>query len=551
MDNRRLFLFLIFAVSIIMLWDAWVKHNQPKDVPATAAATQAGAAPAPSATLQSGAAAVAAAVAAPAPIKAETVTITTDLMVADISTQGGDLVRLELPGYKSATDESKPFQLFGEDHRYSAQSGLIGDGLPTHKTMFKVLPGPREMGDSKELQVRLEAVTDGVKVTKVYTFRKGSFLVDVGYEIHNGSAKAIAPHAYFQLARDDKAPAGESSMVSVYTGPALYTEQDKFHKLTFSDIEKGKAKVPQNADNGWVAMVQHYFVSAFVPQGKSPREFFVRKVDAPADGKPGVYSAGVIVPVAQVEAGAQGSVSVPLFAGPQIQSQLKQVAEGLDLVVDYGWLTVIAAPIFWALEWIHKLVGNWGWAIVVLTIALKLIFFPLSAASYKSMAKMRQVTPRLQHIKEHFADDRQRMNQEMMDLYRKEKINPLGGCLPILIQIPVFIALYWVLLGAVEMRNAPWVGWIHDLSAQDPFYILPVIMIATMVIQTRLNPTPPDPIQAKVMMMMPFVFGFMFFFFPAGLVLYWVVNNVLSIAQQWQITRMIEAGGKAANDAKA
>ncbi|GBG02314.1 membrane protein insertase YidC [Azospira sp. I13] len=562
MDNRRLFLFIIFSVSIIMLWDAWVKHNQPKDAPAAvAAAAQQGAAPTPSAALNAGAAAVPGA-ALPAPVKAETVTVRTDLMVAEISTLGGDLVRLELPAYKSAVDAEKPFVLFGEEHRYSAQTGLIGDGLPNHKSAFKLLPGALELGDKDQLQVRLQAVADGVKVTKVYTFHKGSFLVDVGYEIENGGAKAITPHAYFQLARDEKAPEGESSMVSVFTGPALYTEQEKFHKIAFSDIEKGKAKVPQNPDNGWVAMVQHYFVSAFVPQGTSPREFFVRKVEAPADGKPGVYSAGVIVPVAQIEAGAKGGVTVPLFAGPQIQSQLKQVAPGLDLVVDYGWLTVIAAPIFWALEWIHKLVGNWGWAIVVLTIALKLIFFPLSAASYKSMAKMRQVTPRLQHIKEHFANDRQRMNQEMMELYRKEKINPLGGCLPILIQIPVFIALYWVLLGAVEMRSAPWVGWIHDLSAPDslfgvipgihmPVGLLPILMVATMFIQTKLNPTPPDPMQAKMMLMMPFMFGFMFFFFPSGLVLYWVVNNVLSIAQQWQITRMIEQGGKAANDAKA
>jgi len=550
MDNRRLFIFLIFAVSIIMLWDAWVKHNQPKDGPA-AVATQAAGAPAPSASLQAGAAALPNAAATPAPAKAETVSIKTDVLVADISTQGGDLVRLELPGYQSSTEADKPLTLFGDEHRYSAQTGLIGDGLPNHKTVFKLLPGPRELGDKDQLQVRLEAVADGIKVTKVYTFHKGSYLVDVGYDIDNGSAKALAPHAYFQLVRDEKAPEGESRMVSTYTGPALYTEQDKYHKIAFSDIEKGKAKVPQNADNGWVAMVQHYFVSAFVPQGNSPREFFVRKVEAPAGDKPGVYSAGVIVPVAQVEAGGKGSISVPLYTGPQIQSQLKQVAPGLDLVVDYGWLTIIAAPIFWALELIHKLVGNWGWAIVVLTVGLKLLFFPLSAASYKSMAKMRQVTPRLQHIKEHFADDRQRMNQEMMDLYRKEKINPLGGCLPILIQIPVFIALYWALLGAVEMRNAPWIGWIHDLSAQDPYYILPVIMIISMFIQTKLNPTPPDPMQAKMMLMMPFIFGFMFFFFPSGLVLYWVVNNILSIAQQWQITRMIEAGGKAANDAKA
>jgi YidC/Oxa1 family membrane protein insertase len=252
---------------------------------------------------------------------------------------------------------------------------------------------------------------------------------------------------------------------------------------------------------------------------------------------------------------------MPLYAGPQIQSMLEHLAkpvadggigaQGLPLVVDYGWLTIVAAPIFWCLDAIHKIVGNWGWAIVLLTVAIKAIFYPLSAASYKSMAKMRLVTPRLTALKERHGSDRAKLNQEMMELYKREKINPLGGCLPILVQIPVFIALYWALLGAVEMRDAPWVLWITDLSSADPFYVLPVIMVVTMLIQTKLNPTPPDPIQAKVMMMMPFIFGGMFFFFPAGLVLYWVVNNTLSIAQQWQITRMIEGDGKAANDAKA
>ena len=249
--------------------------------------------------------------------------------------------------------------------------------------------------------------------------------------------------------------------------------------------------------------------------------------------------------------GGRGETSVTLFAGPQEQSLLKQIAPGLALVVDYGWLTVVAAPIFWALEAIHNLVGNWGWAIVVLTIIIKGIFFPLSAASYKSMAKMRVLTPRLMQLKERYADDKQRLNQEMMKMYQTEKVNPLGGCLPIVVQIPVFIALYWVLLGAVEMRDAPWILWIKDLASADPYYILPVIIIVSMIIQTKLNPTPPDPIQAKMMMAMPFIFGVMFLWFPAGLVLYWVVNNILSIAQQWQITRMIEAGGKAANDAKA
>ncbi|MGE5945636.1 MAG: membrane protein insertase YidC, partial [Betaproteobacteria bacterium] len=288
------------------------------------------------------------------------------------------------------------------------------------------------------------------------------------------------------------------------------------------------------------------FVAAIVPKDKTAREFYMRKVEGS-----NLFQTGVIVPVAEIAPGATGETTVSLFAGPQEQAALKQVAPGLDLVVDYGWLTLVAAPIFWALQAIYGLVGNWGWAIVVLTILIKAVFYPLSAASYKSMAKMKVLTPRLMQLKERFGDDKQRLNQEMMKLYQTEKVNPLGGCLPILVQIPVFIALYWVLLGAVEMRDAPWILWIKDLASADPYYILPVIMILSMIIQTKLNPTPPDPIQAKVMMAMPFIFGVMFLWFPAGLVLYWVVNNILSIAQQWQITRMIEGGKAAANDAKA
>jgi YidC/Oxa1 family membrane protein insertase len=335
-------------------------------------------------------------------------------------------------------------------------------------------------------------------------------------------------------------------MVSTFTGPAVYTDADKYQKVDFGHIADNKAKFAKTADNGWLAMVQHYFVAAWVPQEKTQREFYMRKVEGS-----NVFQTGVIVPVAEIAPGAKGEAAVSLYAGPQEPSTLKQVATGLDLVVDYGWLTIVAAPIFWALEAIHKLVGNWGWAIVILTVIIKAVFFPLSAASYKSMAKMKVLTPRLAQLKERFGDDKQRLNQEMMKMYQTEKVNPLGGCLPILVQIPVFISLYWVLLGAVEMRDAPWILWIKDLASADPYYILPVIMMVSMFVQTKLNPTPPDPIQAKVMMMMPLIFGFMFFWFPAGLVLYWVVNNVLSITQQWQITRLIDAGGKAANDAKA
>jgi len=551
MDTRRLILLSIFIFSSFMLWENWQKYNQPKPAPGTpAAAAAASAAPQPTTSLQPANATQAPVPAGqPAAPAGETFTITTDLVKATFSTVGGDLTGLELNRYKAHEDKTSNFVLFDAKHQYLTQTGLIGEGLPSHRTVFKHVAGPSELDEkSDELKVRFEAVTsNGIKVGKVYTFKRGSYLVDVAWDIANGSAAAVAPHAYFQLQRDDVKPEGESRMVSTFTGPAVFTEAEKYQKVSFEDIAKGKAKFAKTANDGWLAMVQHYFVSAWVPKESSPREFYMRKVEGAGE----LFQAGVILPVASIAPGAKGETSISLYAGPQEQATLKQVAPGLDLVVDYGWLTVVAAPIFWALEFIHKLVGNWGWSIVLLTVAIKAAFFPLSAASYKSMAKMRVMTPRLMALKERYADDRQRLNQEMMKLYQTEKVNPLGGCLPILVQIPVFIALYWVLLGAVEMRDAPWILWVTDLASADPYYILPVLMVISMFIQTKLNPTPPDPIQAKVMMMMPFMFGIMFFWFPAGLVLYWVVNNTLSIAQQWQITRMIDQGGKAANDAKA
>ncbi|MQM30844.1 MAG: membrane protein insertase YidC [Candidatus Accumulibacter phosphatis] len=563
MDNRRLLLLLVFSFSLVMLWDAWQKYNQPPPVAPTAGAVTPGstdvAAPQPSASLHSPVPTLPGVAPAAVAQSGETFTIKTDLFVAEISAQGGDIVRLVLHDYKDTESKSKDFALFERRHHYAAQSGLIGDGLPTHKTAFTAVAGPRELiGDAKTLQFRLDAPSsNGVRVAKTYTFTRGSYLIDVTQEIDNGSDKDVAVHAYYQFQRDIKPPEGESRMVSTFTGPAIYTEQDKYQKIKFADIESGKAKFLTQADDGWIAMVQHYFVAAWIPAEKLPREFYMRKLDGSGDP---LVAAGVIVPVAVTAPGAKTALSVPLYAGPQLQSTLDHLAlpkaeggigaQGLPLVVDYGWLTIIAAPIFWCLQAIHKVVGNWGWAIVLLTVGIKLLFFPLSAASYKSMAKMRNVTPLLVKLKERHAGDRQKLNQEMMELYKREKINPLGGCLPIAVQIPVFIALYWALLGAVEIRDAPWILWITDLSASDPYYVLPVIMVVTMLIQTRLNPTPPDPIQAKVMMMMPFIFGAMFFFFPAGLVLYWVVNNTLSIAQQWQITRMMAGGAKAANDPK-
>ena len=542
MDNRRLILLLVFSFSLIMLWDAWQKQGQPlpAKATATAASTTASGGVVPTPTLPgTGVGAVPAAVPAAATVTAAgaaKAVIKTDLYVADISSQGGDITRLELVRHPDTEDKSKHFVLFdnGGKHIYVAQSGVIGDGLPNHKTEWKLPGGDLALKDGeKQLEVRLEANTpSGSKVVKTYVFHRGSYQIDVRHE-----GVPAGAHAYYQITRDGK-PAEEqgSSMmmgVTTFTGPAVYTDAEKYQKVEFADILKNKAKFAQKADNGWVAMVQHYFVSAWLPGASTAREFYMRKVGED------LYSAGVILPVA-----ADGKSAVSLYAGPQEQDNLEKIAPGLDLVVDYGWLTVIAAPLFWVLGAIHKLVGNWGWAIIGLTLLLKLMFFPLSAASYKSMAKMRVLTPKLVKLKEAYGDDKQRLNQEMMALYKKEKVNPLGGCLPVLVQIPVFIALYWVLLGTVEMRNAPWLGWITDLSVKDPFYVLPLIMGATMFIQTKLNPTPPDPIQAKVMLFMPIMFTGMFLFFPAGLVLYWTVNNILSIAQQWQITRLVEAGEK-------
>lgn len=545
MDNRRLILLLVFSFSLIMLWDAWQRQSLPKSA---AVATQTAAAPsasAPAGVVPTPTLAAAGAGAAPTAVPvtatavlpgAATAKIKTDLYVADISSQGGDITRLELVRHPATEDKSKHFVLFdnGEKHIYLAQSGVIGDGLPNHKTEWKLPVGDQVLKDGeKQLEVRLEASTaSGGKVVKTYVFHRGSYQIDVRHEGVTAGA-----HAYYQMTRDGK-PAeqqGSSMMMGVttFTGPAVYTDAEKYQKVEFADILKNKAKFAQKADNGWVAMVQHYFVSAWLPGASTAREFYMRKVGED------LYSAGVILPV-----GADGKSTVSLYAGPQEQNNLEKIAPGLDLVVDYGWLTVIAAPLFWVLGAIHKLVGNWGWAIIGLTLLLKLAFFPLSAASYKSMAKMRVLTPKLVKLKEAYGDDKQRLNQEMMAMYKREKVNPLGGCLPVLVQIPVFIALYWVLLGTVEMRNAPWLGWITDLSVKDPFYVLPLIMGATMFIQTKLNPTPPDPIQAKVMLFMPIMFTGMFLFFPAGLVLYWTVNNILSIAQQWQITRLVEAGEK-------
>jgi YidC/Oxa1 family membrane protein insertase len=546
MDTQRLILFFIFSFSLLLLWDAWQKEQQPRQ-PAPPSAQQAQGVPTPATPLTAPTAAPAAKPAAgavpgaaPAPAApastAEKVQVSTDLLVVEIDSLGATLTHLELRKHKDARDPAKNFVLFGPEHSYSAQSGLIGEGMPNHRTVWRPLPGERTLGaGAEQLQVRFAADGPaGVLVEKTYTFRRNDYLVDVDFELKNAGGAPVSAHAYYQVVRDDKAPAGQNRMMYVYTGPVYYTKERAFHKLEYSDVEKGKIDLPKDARDGWIGIMQHYFVSAWLPPEQAPREYFARKLPD------GLYASGVILAAPPADADGTSRVSARLFAGPEEQQRLKQAAPGLDLVVDYGWLAIIAWPLFAVLEFFHRWTQNWGVAIILLTILIKLVFFPLSAASYKSMAKMKLVTPRLTKIREMYGNDRARMNQAMMELYKTEKINPLGGCFPILVQIPVFIALYWTLLAAIELRHAPFILWIRDLSAQDPYYVLPVLMAASMVLQTRMNPVPPDPVQAKVMQFMPYVFSVFFFFFPAGLVLYWLVNNILSIAQQWQIQRMFD-----------
>ncbi len=547
MDSQRLILFVIFSFSLLMLWEAWQKENRPAPAPqvaakvATPTPSATGAAATPGATPAVAASPDAVPATAASAVARERIKVRTDLFLAEIDTLGGDIAYLELLQQKDTLDQKKNFLLLGPEHRYVAQAGLVGPGLPNHTTLYRASVKEAELQPGQDkLELRLEATgPEGVKVTRVLSFQRDSYVIGQRFEIANQGATPVAAHAYFQLARDNKAPAGDNYMAHTYTGPAVFTDKDKFIKVDFSDIDKGKTPYSKLSEDGWVGMVQHYFVSAILPPAKGAREFYTRKVSD------NYYTAGVILPLAAVAPGTSAMVESSLYAGPQVQGVLEKLAPGLELVVDYGFLTVIAVPLFWVLQMFYGWSANWGLAIILLTVMIKAIFYPLSAASYKSMAKMKLVTPKMTRIREQYGNDRAKMNQAMMELYKTEKINPLGGCLPILVQIPVFISLYWVLLAAVELRHAPFYGWITDLASPDPWYVLPVIMMVSMVFQTKMNPVPPDPVQAKVMMIMPFAFGIMFFFFPAGLVLYWVVNNILSIAQQWQITRAIEGAAPA------
>jgi YidC/Oxa1 family membrane protein insertase len=513
-DIRRTILWVIFGFSMVLLWDQWQVHNGkaatffPQGTKAVATAPKSAASSVPSAapaaatpaSVPGSTPATTAAVpptgapataAAPAATQRERFTVTTDLLRLTFDTEGGSLIGtefLKVAADSSADKTTSTFVLLDESANrvYVAQTGLIGGDFPTHKTVMTA-SGDRQLKDgANELSVRFESPDKGgVKLVKTYTVKRGAYDVAVKHEIMNTGSAAVSPQLYLQIVRDGNKLPGESSFYSTFTGPAVYTEDKKFQKIDFSDIDKNKADFVKESSTGYVAMVQHYFASAWLlPEGVK-RQLFARKVDN------NLYAVGMIAGVDSVAPGASKTVDARFFAGPQQEKMLEGIAPGLDLVKDYGWLTILAKPLYWLLDRIHSVIGNWGWSIMALVLLIKIAFYWLQAKGYESMAKMKAINPKVMAMRERYKDSPQQMQQEMMRIYKEEKVNPLGGCFPIMVQIPVFIALYWVLLSTVEMRNAPWVGWIHDLAAPDPYFILPVVMTLTTMLQTALNPAPP------------------------------------------------------------
>ncbi len=554
METRRLVLVMIFSISFLMLWDNYqIAQGKPsilgyqtssppsqaslsvENLPSTAVSSGDLPNPVSASEVISNQSSTADSEGDPI-AKAARISVKTKTLELEFSTFGGQLVAAKLLNHPDLVNPDEMIQLFeySDNRVYLGQIGIIGvEGAPNHRTYYEVVQPPtlNSSGDFQTLVFKSNS--NGIAHTLQYKISQTGYDITVKSAVQNLSNVVVNPSVYVQMTRDNKPLESDSKLYSTFTGPAVYSPEKKYEKVKFDDIVDGSARFVNQSNSGWLAMVQHYFVSAIIPQ-EGPRKNNVRQIE------PGLFSVGMVAALGSVEPGKTVEYQSILYTGPQNQRVLETLSPGLDLVVDYGWLTVVAQPIYWLLEQIHSVVGNWGWSIILLTVLIKALFFPLSATSYKSMAKMRKAGPRMQLLKEQFKDDKMGFQRAMMELYKREKINPLSGCMPIVIQIPVFLALYWVLLASVEMRYAPWVGWITDLASPDPYFILPIIMAVTMFIQTKLNPTPPDPLQAKVMMIMPLVFSFLFLFFPAGLVLYWVVNNILSIAQQWVITKRIE-----------
>lgn len=557
-ELQRAFLWMIFLLALFMLWDAWQVRNGNPSFFGTPEAVQ------EQVVENANTTAAAGDVKVPADSKAvasevnvtitQPVVVTTDLFKITFDANGASVARAELLKERQTPDwktRGLPGLILGEEeqqdagnvvlfdtsaqHVYKAETGLVGGNFPNHRTAFRLISDTLDMKEGQDtLNVSFAASQGNVELIKTYVFHRGHYGIDVKHEVRNKGNVAISPSVYMQLTRDDGKVASDSAFYNTFTGPAAYTEAEKFQKIDFDSIADNDADLPSQSNEGWIAMLQHYFLTAWVPQQDINRELYTRQLDKH------LYAIGSIVAVGEVAPGAEKVVDSTLYVGPQDQRRLEYIAPNLDLVVDYGWLTFLAKPIYWLLAFLQGLVGNWGWAIVLLTVLVKAILYPISAAGYKSMARMRDVAPRMKAIQEKYGNDKQALNQAMMELYRREKINPAGGCFPILLQIPVFLALYWVLLATVELRGASWLLWVNDLASPDPYLILPLLMVATMIIQMKISPRPTDPTQAKVMMIMPVVFGVMFFFFASGLVLYWLTNNVLSIWQQWYVNKQIE-----------
>jgi YidC/Oxa1 family membrane protein insertase len=565
MENHRILLYFTLFFIMYLLWAEWQMDYGPRPVDPVAQTPAAVTGELPVATPEGTPEATPVIEAQPEAttdqVKSDAVSrriqVITDVVDLELDTRGGDVRRVTLRNYAVEADEPEiKLDLLSEKEGYYhiAQSGLVSvepDSAPNHNTIYNADQTQYRLGEGEnELKVPLYWTgPDGVRITKTFIFRRAEYVIDVEYHVTAGQ-KDWSGNQYMQLVRKRPSEEGESMFIRTYTGGVVFNDEIKYVKLDFEDLAEENTRANIGADaclnqktgekdcelqNGWLAMIQHYFLAAWIPEPAASNLYYSRY-----NAQSGRYSLGARTPAKKIAAGEQVKFNSRFVAGPKLQSKLEEVEPGLELTVDYGILTIIAKPLFWLLDIFHGWFNNWGWAIIFLTITVKALFYKLSEMSYKSMAKMRKVAPRIKLMKEQYGDDRQAMSKAMMDMYKREKINPMGGCFPILVQIPVFISLYWVLLESVEMRHAPFILWIENLSAMDPYFVLPLIMGVSMYIQQKLNPAPIDPVQQKVFQIMPFAFTIMFAFFPAGLVLYWVVNNILSIAQQWVITRRIE-----------
>lgn len=554
LDFARIGLYVLLGITLLMIYEAWQKDHPPVTAPAvqTQTAAQAGNDSerfVPTSMREKVASAPVAAASMPAadtimpPAKAgKMISVKTDVLELAIDVVGGDIIESRLLDYPVKLGSEAPISLLNDDETksYIAESGLLSvDGPDTaaqqaiytaDQTEYELQPGE----DQLVVKLHWKNSQNDISGVKTFTFTRGSYEVKVGYEVTNNSASIWEGNLYTQLVRTDTPPESNGGLVNLttYFGAAVSSEAKPFQKITFKDMQK--QNLDMNIKGGWAAMIQHYFISAWVPGQNVTSNYYTRVLP---NGK---YAVGMLGPTITAKPGTSVTTEAKLYTGPAIASKMEQAAPNLNLTIDYGWFWFISIAIFWMMQKIYDVVGNWGWSIVLVTVVIKLLFYRLSAKSYRSMSALKRLQPKIEALKQRFGDDKQKMTQATMDLYRQEKVNPMSGCLPILIQIPVFIALYWVLVESVQLRQAPFILWIHDLSKHDPYYILPVLMGISMFIQQRLNPPPPDPMQAKVMMLMPVVFTVMFANFPSGLVLYWFVNNTLSFMQQWYVMKKLD-----------